>query len=139
MSISLTPASAAVGFATGLRSLLPLGVTLAAEKSAWTGLAGTLAAGELGGDKLPFAPPRTQAGPLIGRALIGALCGSLVAKRADKNARAGALLGAAAAIAGTVGGYNARKYLTKELGIPDAVIALLEDGLTFGLARLANA
>ncbi len=139
MTLTSAPASALAGFASGLRSLLPLAVTLAANRSPWTGLAGTLAAGELVGDKLPFAPPRTQPVVLGGRALTGALCGSLLAKRAGENATAGALLGGIGAIAGTVLGYNARKCLTSELALPDVLVALAEDGITFGLARFANA
>ena len=139
MNVRSTARGALAGFASGGRSLLPFAVTLAAGKSPWTGLAATLAAGEIVGDKLPFAPPRTQPVPLVGRALAGGLCGWMLANRDGSSRPVGAGVAAVAAVAGTFAGYYARKFLTLELGIPDPVIAIAEDGIVFGLARFANA
>jgi uncharacterized membrane protein len=138
MKVLATTRSFATGIATGSRSLLPLAMTLAAGKSPWAGLAGTLAAGELIGDKLPFAPARIEAIPLAGRAFCGALCGWLLAARDGSARPVAAGVGASAAVASTLAGYYARKFLTHELGIPDPLIALAEDGIVFGLARFAN-
>jgi uncharacterized membrane protein len=139
MSTYFYPASFVAGFSTGLRSMTAPAVTLAAGKSAWTGLAGTLAVGEVLADKLPVVPARTQAGPLFGRALFGALCGWAIAGRAGRSQSAGAAVAALGAIASAYGGYYARKFIDERVGIPDPVVALAEDGLAFGLARLANA
>ena len=89
-----------IGGVSGLRSLTGIAiVTIAAQRGwphlGWLHLGGTglsflakpvamyifvvLAIGELIADKLPFVPPRIQAGPLAARFVLGALCGSALA------------------------------------------------------------
>jgi len=41
----------------------------------------------------------------------------------------GAALGCTGAIAGTLGGYEARTRLVRALGVPDIMVALLEDAV----------
>jgi len=133
-----TPLLAALllGFSAGLRSMTPLAVLawLGPPQLTWLqGLFGRLltsvfAAGELVADKLPFTPARTRVGPLIGRLLIGAGVGYLMAEKP------GALVGALGAFAGTFGGFQARRALTGGLGLPDLLVALVEDAVAIGLA-----
>lgn len=139
MSAFFNPGSLIAGISTGLRTLTATSVTLATGKSAWTGLVGTLAAGELLGDKLPATPERTKPIGLIGRAAFGGLCGYILAGRSDRSRPAGAVLGIAGAVAGAFAGINLRKIAGAKLGLPDPVVALVEDGIAFGLARVANA
>jgi uncharacterized membrane protein len=86
-----------------------------------------LAAGELVGDKMPFAPNRTSAGGLTGRILSGALCGATVYKANYKKPAIGGLVGAAAAVASAFSCMFLRAKLGKSTGLPDAVIGAIED------------
>jgi uncharacterized membrane protein len=49
----------------------------------------------------------------------------------------GAIVGAIGAVAGSFGGYYARKNLVAALKVPDIAVALTEDVVTIGLAILA--
>lgn len=96
-----------------------------------------LSAGEVVADKLPGIPPRIAAGPLIGRALFGALAGAAVCAEEKQPLAAGALVGAVSAVAVTFGMYHLRRWLTKDAGIPDTAVALAEDTIAFSLGRQA--
>jgi uncharacterized membrane protein len=85
------------------------------------------AVGELIADKLPFIPPRTQAGPLVVRMVFGAMCG------------------AASCTSGAFAGYAYRRRLSRGFrvrgfrvrgarvrGVPDLLLALLEDLVAVG-------
>jgi uncharacterized membrane protein len=93
-----------------------------------------LAVGELIFDKLPFAPSRIALAGLSGRLLSGAMCGAAVVQ---EDQAAGALLGMAGALASSFAGYALRKQAGKASGLPDALIALAEDGLAVGLGLVA--
>ncbi|RYU92250.1 DUF4126 family protein [Mucilaginibacter terrigena] len=93
-----------------------------------------LAAGELVGDKLPFAPKRTNAGGLIGRFAAGALCGATVYKADNKKPIIGGLIGGTAAIASAFGCMFLRIGLGKKTGIPDPVIGAIEDVIVISAA-----
>ena len=88
-----------------------------------------LMAGEMAGDKTPFIPSRTSAGPLFGRALSGALVGSALFVSRERPGLSGALLGAASALGGVYAADRLRSATTQGLGLPDPLFGLLEDGL----------
>lgn len=88
-----------------------------------------LMVGEMIGDKTPFVPSRTSAGPLFGRALSGALVGSALFVSRRRPGLSGALLGAASALAGVYAADRLRSATTQGLGLPDPLFGLLEDGL----------
>src|SRR5271155_1979286 len=90
------------------------------------------AVGEIIADKLPKTPNRTTPGPLAVRILFGALCGVGVCISAGALILPGVVLGSLGAIAGTFGGYHVRRWLTVGKGMPDIVIALLEDVVAIG-------
>jgi uncharacterized membrane protein len=138
----------AIGFVAGLRSMTPLAVVSAAAHFGWLDLRHTwasflgstvalcvfsvLALAELVGDKLPMTPSRKSPGPFAGRIIVGALTGAALGTAARQSLIAGALFGALGAVAGTLGGYEARTRLVKALRVPDLVIALLEDAVAVG-------
>lgn len=97
------------------------------------------AAGELVGDKLPATPDRTDAGPLFGRALSGALCGAALYGAAGERKALGALVGAASAVVGAYAFYHLRRSLGEE-GVPDLAAAVAEDALVLagGAQALGN-
>lgn len=131
-----------IGVLTGLRGLTPPAAVAWALYLGWmqydgmlgalgSGIAVTLltvlAAGELVGDKLPSTPARTAPPGLIARLIGGAVTGTVVA-----GGIVGAVAGMAGALAGTFGGYQLRTRLVRALGVPDLVIALLEDVIAVG-------
>jgi uncharacterized membrane protein len=91
-----------------------------------------LALGELVVDKLPSTPKRTRLVGLIARSVFGGLSGAAVAASGAQSIIPGAVLGAAGAIGGAFAGYEIRKRLVRALGVPDFVIALLEDAVAIG-------
>jgi uncharacterized membrane protein len=136
-----------IGIFTGLRSLTPPAVTAWATHLGWLKVPsplswiGTMPAAviltlfalvELVTDKLPKTPSRTAPPGLIARIVLGGLSGGCVASAGGKGIALGAMLGIVGALAGTYGGYQARRKLVKALGTPDFVIALLEDLVTIG-------
>jgi uncharacterized membrane protein len=139
MSTPSIASSFLAGLSSGLRTFTAASVTLAADHSAWTGLAGTLAAGELVGDKLPMTPPRTQPAALLARASAAAFCGTRLATRDGGSPLLAGVVAAAAAIGAAFAGIRLRAFVGKSLGFPDPVVAIAEDGIAYGLARLANA
>jgi uncharacterized membrane protein len=133
----------AVGIVAGLRSMTaPATVSWAAHlnwinlhpsRLAFLGSIGAvicltvLALAELVADKLPNTPNRITPGPLVARMVTGGFSGFALCTAANQTAAIGAILGAIGGIAGAFGGYNARRFLTKGLGAPDFLIAVLED------------
>jgi len=91
-----------------------------------------LAIGELVADKLPFIPSRTQPGPLVVRILFGATCGVALAFTAGGAWLPCGVLGGLGGVAGAFAGYNARRWLTVGRGLPDFLIALIEDIVAIG-------
>ena len=129
----MTGAAALAGFACGLRTFsAPLALALRGRLDGTpvrVGLA-CAAGGELVGDKLPSVPSRTAPGPLALRIAAGGFCGHVLA------GRPGLAAGAAGAAAGSFAGRRARGLLTERTGRPDAVFAVAEDALAYGLAAL---
>lgn len=91
-----------------------------------------LALGELVADKLPSTPARTRPGPFVARMVSGAMSGGAVAAGSGGALGVGAVLGAVGAVVGTLAGYNARVRLVPALGVPDTVVALVEDLVAVG-------
>ncbi len=139
-----------IGFATGLRSLTPPAVVAWAAHLGWLNLNNSplafmgsiitvvifsiLAVFELIGDLRPSTPKRTAPGPLVARIVMGALCGVCVCAASNQSLIIGAILGAVGAVIGAFAGYEIRRRLVVALKVKDIFIALLEDGVTIGLA-----
>ena len=138
--------TAALAAISGVRSMAaPALLARAVARGEVTGLGGTrfaalgsgriptvlevLMVGEMGGDKTPFVPSRTSPGPLLGRALSGALVGSALFVSGGRRSVPGALLGAASALGGVFAADRLRSVTTQGLGLPDPIFGLLEDGL----------
>ncbi|NMO52347.1 hypothetical protein HH310_14210 [Actinoplanes sp. TBRC 11911] len=120
--------SAALGAASGARSLTPLAM-LALRRGGW--LRAVTAAGALGeliGDKLPGTPSRLHQPELTGRVAAGALAGALLARRHGRPVLPSALAAGAAALGASYAGAAWRKYRP---GIP---AALAEDAAAVGVA-----
>lgn len=94
-----------------------------------------LSAGEILADKLPGIPARTQPGPLLGRALFGALAGAAVCAEERESLAAGAIVGAVGAVVATFGAYHLRQWLDNRVGLPDPVVAVAEDAFAVTLGR----
>jgi uncharacterized membrane protein len=141
--------AALLGTVAGMRSMAaPAILGRLSSKGALDGITGPLAfvgkplfspamsfltVGEMIVDKLPIAPNRTEVGPLLGRALTGALSGAVVCAAKKRPAWAGALIGAAAAVGATYGAYQLRKRAGSKLHLPDMLIALTEDAVVGSL------
>jgi uncharacterized membrane protein len=102
-------------------------------------VSGALAVGELIADKLPFVPNRTAAGPLLGRALMGAFSGAAVCAARKRPWLIGALLGGGAAVGAAYGAYQLRKRIGEKLKVSDPLIALGEDVIVGGLGAALTA
>src|SRR6266699_4619991 len=143
--LALAMSAFGIGIVAGLRSLTaPAAVSWAAHLHrldlrdsglAWLGstiaiyIISMLGLGELIADKLPFVPNRTSPLPMALRILSGAICGAALCLSANRLLLPGTLLGGLGAINGAVGGFHVRRLLVRYLKVPDAAIALAEDGL----------
>ena len=118
-----------LGALTGMRSMSGAAALAAGRGGVLPRLAATLAAGEMVADKTEAIGDRTDALPLGGRAVMGAMVGSFVARDHRTSIVAGALIGAAAAVAMTYVAYHLRKRLplSNILGglSEDAVVAAI--------------
>jgi uncharacterized membrane protein len=137
-----------IGVVAGLRALTAPAVTSWAAHLHWLNLADSplrfmasiitvviftiLACVELVADQLPSTPARTKPGGLIPRIVLGGLCGATVASAGGQSVALGAVLGAVGGVAGAYAGYEVRTRLVKALGVPDFVIAVLEDAVAIG-------
>ncbi len=88
-----------------------------------------LAAGEMVADKLPATPNRTAPPVLLGRLLSGALVGAAWYKSRHGRALSGGLLGGLAAVASTFVSYALRTGISKQSGVPVALVGVGEDAL----------
>jgi uncharacterized membrane protein len=88
-----------------------------------------LMVGEMIADKMPFIPSRTSAPALSGRALSGALVGAALFTAGKRHPVSGAALGALSAVAAAYAGEKLRVRWTEKLGVPDPILALLEDSI----------
>jgi uncharacterized membrane protein len=142
MSIDLFPASAILGFASGLRSATGI-AAFAHTQYAETpkadvahGVAGLAIVGEAVMDKLPSTPSRLKMPALLGRVGAGGLGAYGLARSTDPRTAAIAVgIGSAAALAGSYAGAAYRAAAAKR--IPPVVGALVEDAAANGLAYVA--
>jgi len=137
-----------IGAIAGLRSMTAPAVVCWAAHLHWLDLRGSrlsflgstvavaivtlLAIGELVADKLPSTPNRTSIGPLVFRALAGALCGAALGVAGGASIPLGSVAGVLGAIAGAFGGYGVRHRLVQNLKLPDFAIAIAEDLIAIG-------
>ena len=145
-------AAFAAGVISGLRSMTAIAVLAWGARWGWLDLHSTslafmgrnwfvyasavLALGELIADKLPWVPDRKSPGPLAFRLVTGGLSGGAIFASARQPIALGAILGALGALAGSFEGYRLRRALTKEKGLPDLPVALVEDAVAIGAAFL---
>ncbi len=133
--VTFLPAVLCAGLIAGLRSMsAPAAVSAAlSHEHALAARAApalrALAAGEMLADKLPFMPVRTAPVALAGRVLLGALSGAALAAAYRRSLLVGALLAGATAIPSSYAGLALRSAAVQRLGLPDPLVALLEDAL----------
>lgn len=95
-----------------------------------------LAAGEVVADKLPFMPSRTDAAPLFGRAVLGALVGSLAGAYYGDSRIVGACVGGLSAVGSAFLFTRLRKRLDAQTGLPDWAMGGLEDAVVISGGRV---
>jgi uncharacterized membrane protein len=107
----------------------------------WTRrLAGTAAAGEFVGDKLPQTPSRLQPEGLVPRLVLGAVTGALLTRREGGSRNRAVLAGALGLVGATAGsrlGVSWRQLAARRFG-RDVPGALIEDAVTAVAARYAS-
>jgi uncharacterized membrane protein len=137
-----------IGVVGGLRAMTAPAVVAWAARLQWLHLDDTslaffgstitvalftlFAIAELIADQLPSAPSRKEPPGFIARLAVGALCGAAVATAGGQSLVIGGVAGLVGGAAGTLGGYEARTRLVRALGVPDFVIACLEDAVAIG-------
>ena len=137
--------SALLGACSGLRSQLGVAAVIVGPESqripsvlrtrAAKGLAGTFAAGELVGDKLPITPNRTDPPSLALRMAAGAGSAGLLARSEQEPPGPSAVVGALAALAATFLGFWVRRSLSARHR--PVAVAVAEDLVAVGMATLA--
>jgi uncharacterized membrane protein len=137
-----------LGVVTGLRAMTPFALLgLRSQGQAgprWLRSRGAVigfaiaAVGEYVGDKLPMTPSRLSPPQLAGRVVNGAAAGFVVARDARASAWTGALLGAAGAVLGSYAGNKLRARAVKASGLPDPLVAVVEDVIALGLGLAAT-
>ncbi len=95
------------------------------------------AAMELAGDKLPGIPNRIDPGPIVGRALSGALIGAVIGEISGRNRVTSALIGAASAVLGAHLTFQLRKHLIDAM--PAVPAAMVEDAIVMSIASVGVA
>ena len=142
-------AAAGLGAATGLRSMTGLALASRELTGRSAGDADALrewladdtvsyvltglAIAELVADKLPEVPDRVDPAPLAARGVVGAVVGAMAG--GEDYWAAGAAIGAAAAVASAWLGWAVRKEAGWATGLPDPVLAVLEDVAAVSTAR----
>ena len=137
-----------IGVIAGLRALTAPTVVSWAGYLGWIHLSGShlafmgtlvmaiifsvLALAEIVNDKLPKTPARTAPPSVVIRIVLGAFAAATLSVGAGASAIVGVILGIIGVLVGTFGGYQARTRTVKALGMPDFVIALVEDLIAVG-------
>jgi uncharacterized membrane protein len=142
-----------LGVVTGMRTFVPMAVLcwfayrgdlpVDGTWAGWTGhlvtaiIFSLLAIGEIVGDKLPKAPPRTNLLGMTGRIIFGGLVGAIVATGLDGSVFEGILLSVSGAFVGAHAGYLVRRELVILLHWKDWHVAVFEDVIGVVWAVLA--
>jgi len=137
-----------IGVVAGLRALTAPTVVSWAGYLGWIHLTGSrlafmgtlvaaiifsvLALAEIVNDKLPKTPARTAPPSLVIRMVLGAFAAATLSVGVGASVIFGIILGIIGALVGTFGGYQVRTRTVKALGVPDFVIALVEDLIAVG-------
>jgi uncharacterized membrane protein len=128
-----------IGVTSGLRSMTGPAVVRWRARDPIRLVFAALAAGELIADKLPATPPRTIPPALVFRAITGGFSGRSVARALDAGGNAGAVAGAIGAVIGAYAGISLRRTIVRASGVPDPLVALIEDAVAIGGAIGASA
>lgn len=125
--------SALLGVVAGARSMLAItfAARTARRPTAVRRALLTLTVLEVVADKLPFLPSRTEPVSLLGRAGSGALASALVAP--PRRRAPAAVVGASVAVVAAFALVHLRARVRSSTGAPDAVVALVEDGIALAL------
>lgn len=94
-----------------------------------------MAVGEFIVDKLPKAPNRIAPLPLAVRVTMGALAGSAVFEAGRGSKLTGALIGGFATLTASYIGFYVRRGIKDRFGLPDMVVALVEDAVGVVIGR----
>jgi len=137
-----------IGWVCGLRSMTGPAVVCWGAHLGWLQLEGSklgflnspisvgvftlFALGEMVADKLPKTPSRLAPGSLAVRCVFGAICAEALCIAGGGGLLVGWALGAVGGGAGAYAGYHVRRWLTMGKGLPDIIIALLEDVVAIG-------
>ena len=122
----------AIGTITGMRSMAGAAALAAQHGGLLKRATALLAAGEMAADKTSAVGNRTDALPLAGRAVMGAVLGGLVAREHHDGVLLGGLLGAATAVIAT---HLAFQLRTRQLP-STAAGGMVEDAIVVGAGML---
>jgi len=121
----------ALGAITGMRSMAGPAILARRYGGILKPVTALFAAGEMAVDKTTVVGDRTDAIPLAGRAVMGALVGGIIARENHGNVVFGAAVGAAAAFMGAHLAFRLRKQL------PEGPMGgFIEDGVVMGLGAM---
>ncbi len=136
--------SIAIGVMTGLRGMCgPAAVAhrlskaddgTSKRRSALATALKLAAAGEMVVDKVPGIPPRTDPGPLAGRAVFAAASAAALSDGPPVHKGIAVMTAMVCAIASASAATGLRRRLTLEAGVPDILVAFAEDGIAVWLA-----
>jgi uncharacterized membrane protein len=90
----------------------------------------TMALGELLADKHPRLPNRTAPPALLARAVSGAVAAAASCPRRASKVDA-AIVGGLSAVVASFAARGLRRIATTRLGLPDPLVALVEDGFAY--------
>ncbi len=128
MKRSFVTRTLALGAITGIRSMSGL-AAMALRHGVLARVMPLLAAAEMATDKTSVVGNRTDAIPLAGRAVMGAVVGAVIARDERQSMLVGGVLGAAAAVVAAHLAFQVRRRLP----VPSAWGGVLEDLLVVGV------
>ena len=122
----------AVGAITGMRSMAGPALLARRHGGVLSGVLPLMAMGEMVLDKTSVVGDRTDAVPLAGRALMGAVVGGYIARQNGGDVVAGAAIGAATAIAAA----HLAMRIRQRLPLSTVAGGALEDAIVMGIGAL---